>query len=36
MLCSSPVLLEVPTIGQDMLADRLRIFFTEWRAMAHP
>ena len=34
MLCSSPVLLEVPTIGQDVLTDRLHTFFAEWRAMA--
>ena len=36
MLYSSPVLLEVPTIGQEVLADKLHTFFTEWWAMAHP
>ena len=34
MLYSSPVLLEVPPIGQGMLIDRLYTFFTEWQTLA--
>ena len=34
MLYPSPVLLEVPPIGQEVLADRLRTFFADWRALA--